>query len=161
MTEFSRYRCCGMKHKVLVMWLTVFPVSSHQMFLFGCIDNSSDVAETLNKGRKKLRGSHHVTFLEQLSQSYFQQILNIKSVQFSAFLVVKNLPAMQETWFNPWVRKMPQGRKWQPTPVFLPGEFHVQRSLEGYSPWGCKESDTTEQLTHTQSNLSHLTVRII
>ena len=34
----------------------------------------------------------------------------------------------------------------QPTPVFLPGEFHEQRSLEGYSPWGCKELDTTEQL---------------
>ena len=40
-------------------------------------------------------------------------------------------------------------RKWQPTPVFLPGESHGQRSLEGYSPWGRKESDTTEQLTHT------------
>ena len=33
---------------------------------------------------------------------------------------------------------------WQPTPVFLPGEPHGQRSLVGYSPWGCKESDTTE-----------------
>ena len=41
-------------------------------------------------------------------------------------------------------------RKWQPTLVFLPGEFHGQRSLAGYSPWGCKESDTTEQLTYTQ-----------
>ena len=38
-------------------------------------------------------------------------------------------------------------RKWQPTPVFLPGESHGQRSLAGYSPWGGKESDTTEQLT--------------
>ena len=38
-------------------------------------------------------------------------------------------------------------RKWHPTPVFLPGEFHGQRSLVGYSPWGCKESDTTEQLS--------------
>ena len=35
-------------------------------------------------------------------------------------------------------------------PVFLPGEFHGQRSLAGYSPWGCKELATTEQLTHTQ-----------
>ena len=34
-------------------------------------------------------------------------------------------------------------RKWQPTPVFLPGKFHGQRSLVGYSPWGCKELDTT------------------
>ena len=37
-------------------------------------------------------------------------------------------------------------RKWQPTPVFLPGKSHGQRSLVGYSPWGCKESDTTEWL---------------
>ena len=49
--------------------------------------------------------------------------------------------------FDPWVRKIPWGRKWQPTPVFLPGEFHGQRSLAGYGPWGHKESDTTEWLT--------------
>ena len=46
--------------------------------------------------------------------------------------------------FDPWVRKIPWRRKWQPTPVSLPGNFHGQRSLEGYSPWGCKESDMTE-----------------
>ena len=38
-------------------------------------------------------------------------------------------------------------RSWQPTPVFLPGEFHGQRGLAGYSAWRCKESDTTERLT--------------
>ena len=43
-------------------------------------------------------------------------------------------------------------RAWQPTPVFLPGEFHGQWSLVGYSPWGLRESDMTERLTHTQSN---------
>ena len=48
--------------------------------------------------------------------------------------------------FNPWVRKIPWRRKWQPTPVFLPGKPHGQRSLVGYSPQGSKESDTTEQL---------------
>ena len=43
-------------------------------------------------------------------------------------------------------------RKWQPTPVSLPGEFHGQRSLAGYRPWGRKELDTTEQLTtHTHT----------
>ena len=40
--------------------------------------------------------------------------------------------------FNPWVRKIPWRRKWQPTPVFLPGESHEQRSLAGYSSWGHK-----------------------
>ena len=47
--------------------------------------------------------------------------------------------------FDPWVGKISWGRKWQPTPVLLPGKFHGQRSLVGYSRWGCKESDTTEQ----------------
>ena len=48
--------------------------------------------------------------------------------------------------FNPWVRKIPWRREWQPTQIFLPGKFHAQRSLAGSSPWGSKESDTTEQL---------------
>ena len=38
----------------------------------------------------------------------------------------------------------PRSRKWQPTPVFLPGKFHGQRSLAGYSPWGLEKSDMTE-----------------
>ena len=50
--------------------------------------------------------------------------------------------------FDPWIRKIPWRRKWQSTTVFLPGEFHGQRSLAGYSPWGHKESDMTELLTH-------------
>ena len=49
--------------------------------------------------------------------------------------------------FNPQDGKMPWKRKWQPTPVFLPGESHGQRSLAGYSPWGRKKSDRTEQLS--------------
>ena len=40
--------------------------------------------------------------------------------------------------FNPWIRKIPWSRKWQPTPVFLPGKSHGQRDWMGYSPWGCK-----------------------
>ena len=47
--------------------------------------------------------------------------------------------------FDPWVGNIPW-RKWQPTPVLLPGKSHGQRSLVGYSPWGCNESDTTERL---------------
>ena len=51
--------------------------------------------------------------------------------------------------FDPWVRNIPWRRKWQPTPVFLPGGFHGQGNLAGCSPWGCKESDTTERLNTT------------
>ena len=48
---------------------------------------------------------------------------------------------------HPWVRKIPWRRKWQSTPALLPGKLHGWRSLIGYSPWGCKESDTTERLS--------------
>ena len=47
--------------------------------------------------------------------------------------------------FNPWEGEIPWSRKWQPTPVFLLGESHGQRSLVGQHPWGCKELDTTER----------------
>ena len=49
--------------------------------------------------------------------------------------------------FDPWVGKIPRGRKWQLIAVFLLGEFHGQRSLVGYCPWDCKDLDMTERLT--------------
>ena len=49
---------------------------------------------------------------------------------------------------DPWVKKFPWRRAWQPTPVFLPGESHGQRSLAGYSLWSGEESDTTEAAWH-------------
>ena len=62
--------------------------------------------------------------------------------------MVKNPPAdvgdVRDIEFNPWVRKIPWREAWQPTPVFLPGESHGQRSLAGYSPWGLQELDMTE-----------------
>ena len=66
--------------------------------------------------------------------------------------MVKNPPAVMETQVNSWVRKIPWRREWLPTPVFLPEEFHGQRNLEGYSPWGHKESSTTE---HTRISLGN------
>ena len=58
--------------------------------------------------------------------------------------------------FDPGVSKIPWRREWQPSPVFLPGKLHGQRSLAGYSPWGRKESDTTERLTLFMSSQSFL-----
>ena len=55
---------------------------------------------------------------------------------------VKNVSAVQGTLFDPWVGKIPWRREWLPTPYCLTGEFHGQRGLVGYSPWGGKESDT-------------------
>ena len=60
-----------------------------------------------------------------------------------------NLPLLlfnERPGFNPWVRKIFWRRKWQPTPVLLPGKCHGRRSLVGCSPWGCQELDTTERL---------------
>ena len=76
-----------------------------------------------------------------------QTLLECNDKDFPDFPVaqtVKRLPTMQETRFSPWVGKIPWRREWQPTPVFLPGEFHGWRSLAGYRAWSCKESDMTE-----------------
>ena len=64
--------------------------------------------------------------------------------------MVKNLPAdagrHKRCRFDPLVRKSPWGRKWQPTPVFLPQKFHGEKILAGHCPWSHKEPDMTEQL---------------
>ena len=64
--------------------------------------------------------------------------------------------------FNPWIRKIPWRREWQPTPVFLPGEFHGQRSLAGCNLLGHKDLDMTEWLTHAYTHAhTHTHIRII
>ena len=75
----------------------------------------------------------------------------ITSIASQVALVVKNLPAnagATEDVGSPWVSKIPWRRKWQPIPISVPGEFQGQRSLVGDSPWGRKESDTTERPNH-------------
>ena len=63
--------------------------------------------------------------------------------------MVKGLPAMWQTQVRPLGRKIPWTRKWQPMPVFLPGELHGPRSLVGYGLWGHKESDATDSFIFT------------
>ena len=69
-------------------------------------------------------------------------------------VVVKNLPAnagdVKRHGFDPWIGRIPWSRKWQPTPVFLPGKFPGWRSLAGYSPWGHKESAMIKVTEDTQ-----------
>ena len=63
--------------------------------------------------------------------------------------MLKNPPANEgdmKRGFDPWVGKIPWRRAQQPTPVFLSGESHGQRSLEGYSPWCCEELHMTEEI---------------
>ena len=83
--------------------------------------------------------------------------MRISLTLFSISLKAGNKPSISESkesacnagipGFYPWAGNIPWRRQWLPIPVFLPGEFRGQRSVVGYSPWGHKESDTTEQLT--------------
>ena len=77
-------------------------------------------------------------------------VISIAGVSLVAQMV--NLLQCRRPKFDPWVRKIPWKKEWLPTVVFFPGESHGQRSLVGYSPWGHKESDTTERLTHTHTH---------
>ena len=79
---------------------------------------------------------------------------------FSGSSVVKKIACQcRSCLFNPWVGKSPWSRKWQPTPVFLPGKFPGQGSLAGYHSWGCKESDMTEHEWSVVILLSYLVVK--
>ena len=86
-------------------------------------------------------------------------LLNLSSIQIFVLStvahMVKNLPVVGRPRFDSWVLKILWGREWLPIPVFLPGEFHGQRRLLDYSPWGHKESDMTERLT-VQTRSKHL-----
>ena len=95
-------------------------------------------------GRNWKTGIHTYTLLIL----YVKQITN-ENTGFPAGSVVKKKKICLQWWrckcgFDPWVGKIPWRRKWQPTPVFLPGKSHGQRSLTGYSPLGCRQSGTTE-----------------
>ena len=104
------------------------------------------------------------TYIETESCIYLHIYIYIyiqPSVQegFPGGSAVKNLPAMQEiqeTRIQPLSQEDSLERAWQPTPVFLPGKFHRQRSLVGYGPWGHKKSDTTDVTKHI-----HMHIKII
>ena len=82
-------------------------------------------------------------FVSVISQKKNLYILKIKGCPGSTVIKISACQCTR-CRFDPWVRKIPWRRKWQPTPVFLPGKFHGQRNLAGYSPWSHKELDTTE-----------------
>ena len=81
------------------------------------------------------------SFLQGSSQPRGWTWVSSITVRFFNVWTTKNLPAMQEMPVNPWDGKIPWRRKWLPTPVFLPGKSHGQRSLVGYSRWGSKRTE--------------------
>ena len=100
----------------------------------------------------ELHESRNLTHLQpKICVSTFLKFPPSPLLGFADGTVVKNLSASEgkRCGFNPWVRKIPWRRNWQPTPLFLPGKSHGQRSLVGCSSWGLKELDMTEQLSTT------------
>ena len=101
------------------------------------------------------RQMHHYRFLKLVSSRHFYTIMLMKGFLFLLIRSVFTIPTrwrrthlpMQKTRVRSLGGKIPWRRKWQPSPVFLPGKSHKQRSLAGYSPRGHKESDMTEQLS--------------
>ena len=120
------------------------PLSLHiQFFNLLCILKQLRSLKITCCGKEKL--THLMLLLDLLKM--VKIILSKMDVASPVAQMVKNPPAM---WEN-WVEKILWRRKWQPTPVFLPSEFHGQRSLSGYNLWGCEESDMTEQLSLNHS----------
>ena len=68
---------------------------------------------------------------------------------------IKNLPKCRRPRFNPWVRKIPWRREWQPISVFLPGESNGQSSLAGFSPWGSQSRRRLSNLTLSPQIIRH------
>ena len=79
----------------------------------------------------------HLDFPVELRQKSYGYVL-YHTILLLVAQLVKNPPAMWRPGFDPWVGKISWRRKWRPTPVFLPGKLHGQRSLMGYSPWNHK-----------------------
>ena len=97
--------------------------------------------------RRLLLGRKVMTNLDSIFKSRDITLLTkVRLVKAMVFPVVVAQRLKRLPGFDTWVGKIPWRRKWQPTPVFLPGESHGGRHLVGYSPWGCKELDMTEQL---------------
>ena len=119
----------GKKCELRSTSLSLFLCVSLFLFLLSCLSPSHQINPLLESYTKWIRCNY----------------CNIKAQ------TVQNPPAIRGDWglipgSDPWVRKIPWRRKWQPAPVILPGKSHGQRSLAGYNPWGRKELDTIEQL---------------
>ena len=149
------------------------PVGSSRELKGGRSREGSSISDSFPWGHLDLTGSLSswkppTDFLATLFTSLLPLSPTNHSLRASqVMLVVKNLPANAgdvRDGFHPQVRKIPCRRAWQPSPVFLSGESHGQRSLMGYNPWGLKELDSTEVTkcvyTHTSKHAGNHSLQV-
>ena len=92
----------------------------------------------------------------RLKLHWFKSELTLGDVGLAWWLRLWRIcPRFRGPRFDPWVRKIPRRKEWYPTPVFLPGKSHGQRSLAGCSPRSCKELETTEWLSMYANGIAH------
>ena len=122
-------------------------------FLYQYLLLSVLIKSTLgDSGIARILPQEYVKKHDQAVSRYIQIVTRYSSVVFPGSASGKELSYQcrrhKSHGFNPWARKISWRKAWQPTPVFLPGKSHGQRSLIGYSPQGCKKSEMTEAAKH-------------
>ena len=125
-----------------------FPHCIHKPILYVCISTPVSTNEFMNTIFLDSLDMHYYSFSSLVCIHWPFFIPSSFSPLIGLFSLTIPLLAMISSWTALfWM--IPRRREWQTIPVFLPGELRWQRSLAGYSPWGHKDSDMTEQLTHT------------
>ena len=130
---------------------------------YSCLENSKDRGAWKATGWLLSLGSQRIGLKSDLYTHFHWLIPSLTKGGSAGKEPACECRRYKRCGFDPWVGKIPWRWKWQPTPVFLPGESHGQRSLVGYSPRGHKEWDTTERVcvhmhTHT---LTHTNKTVI
>ena len=126
--------------KVGVSWRGFDPWRKNEVCLFTAYLNMKVVPSLPHSGQLKTLIKGTLSFWLQKQKLEFGWVPLVAQM-------IRICLQCRRPGFNSWVGKISWRREWLPTPVFLPGESYGERSLVGYSPWGHKELDTTEQLT--------------
>ena len=129
------------------------PIFLNFFFFFDCTAQQSDLSSlTRDWTSSSCDGSRVLTTgPPENSPTPFLRASQVVLVVKKPARLSRNVRRLKRHRLDPWVGNMPWRRACQPTPVFLPGEYHGQMGLEGYSPYGRTELDTTEATQHTRT----------